>query len=154
MTEPVQDWANHSLFAGLPPRYLESLSHAARVESFDPQEPIFHEGDAANEFYLIHRGNVTIEVFLPERGAVTIQTVGNGDVLGWSWLIEPYQWHFDAHATTRTEVVAFDATSVREGFKADAEFGYLMMKRFVPIIVQRLQATRLQLLDVYHARIG
>lgn len=145
-------WTRLPVFDGLTATHLDLLSQASREEWFDARELLFHEGDEADAFYVVHEGGVTIEVFVPDRGAVTIQTVGSGEILGWSWLVEPYRWHFDAHAVVGTQVVAFDAPAVRAGFESHPEFGYLMLKRLIPIIVQRLQATRLQLLDLYHVR--
>jgi CRP-like cAMP-binding protein len=129
---------------------MDLLARTAQEESFEPRELIFHEGDEADKFYLITEGNVALEIFAHERGPVTIETVGSGEILGWSWLVEPYRWHFDAQATAPTAAMGFDARVVRAGFEAHPNFGYVMMKRFLPIIVRRLQATRLQLLDVYH----
>jgi len=144
------DWRTHPLFVGLPPSYVSFLDQHARVESFTPRELIFHEGEAADNFYLITEGTVAIEVFANERGPVTIQTAGAGEVLGWSWLVEPFRWHFDAQATAHTKTIVFDAKAIRGSFEKQPEIAYTLMKRFAPIIVERLQATRLQLLDVYH----
>ena len=145
-----EHWREHPLFAGLSPSDLEFLSGLATTETFEPRELIFHEGDPADKFYLITEGSVAVEIFARERGPVTIQTVSDGDVLGWSWLVDPYLWLFDAQATMKTETIAFDAAALRARFDEDTELGYRMIKRFFPIVMQRMQATRLQLLDVYH----
>lgn len=150
MTGVSLDWRNHPLFVDLPGPYLELLARRATIETFEPRELIFREGQAADRFYLITEGTVAVEIFANERGPVTIQTEGVGEILGWSWLVEPYMWHFDAQATLPTKVVAFDAKAVRDSFDAHPEVAYILMKRFIPIIVERLQATRFQLLDVYH----
>jgi CRP-like cAMP-binding protein len=147
-----ENWPTHPLFAGLSDSYIDWMARTASEETFEPRELIFHEGEEANTFYLITEGSVAVEVFAHQRGPVTIQTIGVGEILGWSWLVEPYRWHFDAQATAPTETITFDAKRVRESFERHSDFGYAMMNRFLPIVVQRLQATRLQLLDVYHVR--
>ncbi|RMF77093.1 MAG: cyclic nucleotide-binding domain-containing protein [Planctomycetota bacterium] len=147
-----QQWRQHPLFADLPATFVDQMAATATVESFAAREVIFHEGDTANRFHLITAGDVALEVFAHARGPVTIQTLGVGEVLGWSWLIPPYRWHFDAHAVDATDLIVFDAAAARDAFDRHPEFGYAMLKRFLPIIVQRLQATRLQLLDVYDVR--
>ena len=86
------------------------------------------------------------------REPITVETVSEGDVLGWSWLFAPYKWTFDARALELTRVIALDAVCLRGKCEEDAHFGYEMLKRFSEIVVQRLQATRLQLLDVYNVR--
>lgn len=151
MSAPSYDWSKHPLFEGLPAGYIQLLASTARVEKFEPRELIVHEDEPAEKFYLITEGNVVIEIFANGRGPVMIQSVGVGEVLGWSWLVAPFRWHFDARATTATEAIVFDGQVVRSSFASHPDFGYIMLNRFVPIIVQRLQAMSLQLLDVYHA---
>jgi len=145
-----QDWKQYQLFQDLPQSGLELLSRTAREVTYESKEVLFHEGEEADKFFLVMEGNVAIEMFVHNRGPVTIQTIGPGEVLGWSWLVEPYRWHFDAQATMLTTAISFDARLVRESLDRQQEFGFTMIKRFLPIIVERLQATRLQLLDVYH----
>jgi CRP/FNR family transcriptional regulator, cyclic AMP receptor protein len=70
-------------------------------------------------------------------------------VLGWSWLFPPYRWHFDASASAETSAVVLDGACLRGKCEDDASLGYRLMKRFAQLIQQRLQETRLQLLDVY-----
>lgn len=152
MSPQSEEWRQHPLFADLPAALVDQMAATATVESFAAREVIFHEGDPANKFHLITAGDVALEVFAHERGPVKIQTLGVGEVLGWSWLIPPYRWHFDAHAINTTDLIVFDAAAARDAFDQHPEFGYAMLKRFLPIIVQRLQATRLQLLDVYNVR--
>ena len=142
--------AEHPFFDGLPPQYLDLIASAASEAKYEPRELIFHEGDEASEFHVIRRGKVAIEIFTPDRGSVAIETINTGEVLGWSWLIEPYCWLFDAQAIEPTEVIAINALKIRESMAADAALSNELLSRFVPIIVGRLQATRMQLLDLYH----
>jgi CRP-like cAMP-binding protein len=110
---------------------------------------VFREGGDADQFYLIQQGKVALKIFAPERGSITIQTLGEGDVLGWSWLFPPYRWYFDARTLERTNAIAFNGACLRAKMEENPDLGYELMKRFARIIEQRLQATRLQLLDIY-----
>jgi CRP/FNR family cyclic AMP-dependent transcriptional regulator len=92
---------------------------------------------------------VAVEIFAPQKGPITIETVVEGDVLGWSWLVPPYNWRFDARAMEMTRAVALDGVCLRNKCETDHDLGYELMKRFANIIDRRLQATRLQLLDIY-----
>ena len=139
----------HDFFKGLAPNYQALLAGCATNVRFNPNEFIFREGEAADKFYVIRHGKVALDVYIPGRGLETIQTVDEGEVLGWSWLFEPYQWHFDARALDLTRAIAFDGQCLRDKCDTDHELGYDMMKRFAQIIIQRLQATRLQNLDIY-----
>jgi CRP-like cAMP-binding protein len=116
---------------------------------FKAGEIIFREEEAADHFYLIREGKVALEASIPGRSPVLLQTVGENEVLGWSWLFPPYRWHFAARTAETTRALAFDGKCLRNKCDADHDLGYELMKRFASIMLQRLQATRLQLLDVY-----
>jgi len=137
------------LFRGLEPRYLELVTGCASNARFNEGDMIFREGEKADTFFAIRHGRVAIEIFVPQRGAVTIQTVGDGDVLSWSWLFPPYETHFDARCLTLVRAVAFDGACLRGKCEEDPRLGFEFMKRFSQIMAERLQATRLQLLDIY-----
>jgi CRP/FNR family transcriptional regulator, cyclic AMP receptor protein len=141
--------AEHPFFKDLDLRYLELIVGCASNVRFDAGQFIFREGQEANQFYLLRHGKVTLEIFVPGRGSLTIQTLREGDVLGWSWLFPPYHWHFDAQAIELTRAIALDGKCLRTKCEEDHALGYELLKRFSHIMMQRLQATRLQLLDIY-----
>ena len=141
--------AEHPFFRGLDPQYLDLIAGCGANVRFQPGEYVFREGEPADTFYLLRHGKVALEVHLPERGPVTIQTLAGGEVLGWSWLFPPYRWVFDARAVELTRAVAMDGACLRRKAEEDLRLGYELMRRFAQIIVERLQATRLQLLDLY-----
>jgi CRP/FNR family transcriptional regulator, cyclic AMP receptor protein len=139
----------HPFLQGLQENHLRLLVGCASQARFMPGEFVFHMGDEANHFYLIRHGQVALEMHTPDRGAITIETVGESEALGWSWLIPPYRWHLDGRAVETTLALSFDAACLRGKCESDHDLGYEMYKRFAPIIAQRLQATRLQVLDVH-----
>ena len=141
--------AEHHFFQGLDQRYVELLVGCASNVRFDGGQYVFREHDEANHFYLIRHGRISLEIFIPERGTIAIQTIGEGDVLGWSWLIPPYNWRFDARAVDLTRAIALDGKCLRNKCEEDHDLGYELLKRFVHVIEADLAATRLQLLDVY-----
>lgn len=144
--------AEQPFFKGLEPQYLKLLAGCASDAQFEAREFIFHEGEETSQFYLIRNGKVALEILSPERGPITIQTLGQGEVLGWSWLVAPYRKYFDAQAIRPTEAIAFDGACLRVKFEEDPKLGYELLKRFTDVMAQRLQATRLQLLDLYGHR--
>lgn len=145
--EPVL--AAHPFFQGLPEEDLQLLAGCASNVRFEINERIAREGEEANEFYLIREGRVALEVFAPERGSIIIQTLGTGEILGWSWLIPPYRWRFDARAVERTRAIALNGQCLRAKCEENPRLGYELLKRVTSVFVERLLATRLQLLDVY-----
>lgn len=116
--------------------------------SFKGGEAIFFEGDVANRFYLVLEGSVALESRSRERDPIRIQTVGAGDVLGWSWLFSPYLWHFDAHAIDPVKVLFIYGSRLREHCEDDHDFGYELVKRMAEVMMRRLQATRWQLFEI------
>ena len=137
------------IFRGLSPQALELLSGCASNVRFVADEMLFREGDEADVFYVVRHGRVALDMFVPARGPVTIETVDPGEVIGWSWLFPPYRWHFDARALGLVRATRFDAACLREKCEADTAFGYDLMGRFAQVLIERLQWTRLRLLDVY-----
>ena len=140
------------LLEGLGSERLARLAEGAQESRFSAGETLFRRGDAADAFYVLRHGTVALETFVPTRGAVTIETIESGEVLGWSWLFPPYRWHFDARALTDLDAVTFDGAGVRRTCDDDPAFGYFLMGRFAQVLMERLQWTRLRLLDVYGDR--
>lgn len=141
--------AGQPFLQGLAAEHVDLIVGCASNVLFEPGEFVFRAGDEANYFYVVRSGRVSVEVIAPQRGAITIETVGDGDLLGWSWLIPPFQWHFDARALNLTRAIALDARCLRGKCDADPALGYELLKRFSQVMEQRLEATRLQLLDLY-----
>ena len=141
--------AGHPFFEGFETRYMQLITGCASNVRFDAGEYIFHEGEDASHFYLIRQGKVALETWAAQRGPITIETIEAGEVLGWSWLFPPYRWHFSARVVEPVRAIALDGVCLRSKGEADHDLGYQLVKRVAQIMMQRLQATRLQLLDVY-----
>lgn len=142
----------HPFFQGMKPEHLELVAEAARKVKFDTGEVVFREGDCAVDFYVLESGRVLLDTHAPGRGALAIQTLGPGDALGWSWLFPPFVWHFSARALEPTSAICFNGARLRTTCEENCALGYDLMKRVAQVMMQRLQATRLQLLDVYGTR--
>jgi CRP-like cAMP-binding protein len=147
--EPIL--AQHPFFEGLDPAYLKLLVGCASNVRFQPGAYLFRQGEEATHFYLLRRGRVAVEIYAPQRPPIVVQTVEEGEIVGWSWLIPPHQWRFDARVVEATRAIALDGKCLRGKCEANHDLGYELLKRFAHITTQRLEATRLQLLDVYTA---
>jgi CRP-like cAMP-binding protein len=145
VASPEQILRKHPFLQDLAPDYLQFMVESASEVRFEAGQYILREGEAANQLYLINYGKVALGSFMPGRGFTTIDTLGDGKVLGWSWLIPPHSWHFDALTIIPTLVVALDGQRLRDRCEADHDFGYELLKRLALIIGQRLRATRLRL---------
>jgi len=145
MPAALAEVAEHPFLRGLNERHFEALAACAMRLHFNAGDVIFREGDPANRFYLIIKGKIAIESDSGEK-RLTVQTVGAGNVLGWSWLFPPYYLHFNARALEPTEVMFFYGTRLREMCDEDPELGYEMLKRIAKVVIERLVTTEKKLL--------
>jgi CRP/FNR family transcriptional regulator, cyclic AMP receptor protein len=141
--------AEAKAFNGMSQEHLALIAGCAQNKVFQDGEYLMREGDPADSFHVVRLGRVALEIFVPQRGAVVLETVEDGDLVGWSWLTPPFRVHLDARAVGSAHVVAFDAACLRGKADEDPVLGYELMRRFIPVIVERLQATRIRMLDVY-----
>jgi CRP/FNR family transcriptional regulator, cyclic AMP receptor protein len=136
------------MFRNLTPKQIKTIAEVGEEVQFADGRTLMVEGGPADAFYLIRDGFVALEVQAP-TGTITIETLHSGDPVGWSWLFEPYLAHFDARSRGSTRAIRFDAAALRLRSGEDPELGYELMRSFTSVIVERLQSTRLQLLDIY-----
>jgi CRP-like cAMP-binding protein len=146
---PIELLAQHPLLKDMPTHDLQLIASYGEPKIFSAGDYLAREHQNADYFYLIHSGQVAIEIFFPGRGALTLQTLRDGDIVGWSWLFPPFRWTFDIRAQTTVQTTALDGCRLRAKCAEDPRLGYELMQRFAAIVVDRLQATRLQLADLY-----
>lgn len=142
----------HPFFKGLKAEYLDIIVGCASNVRFKEGETIAQEGAAADKFYLIREGRVAIEINVTNHRSITIQTIEDGEILGWSWLIPPHYNRFDARAVTDVHAIALDGKCLRTKCENDHDLGYELLKRLAAIFTQRLAETRKQLINIYETR--
>lgn len=139
---------NHPFFQALSAAHLDVLTGCARLTRFPGGTLILHQGDAADRFFLIEEGCVALEADRHDQGTIRIQTLGTGDVLGWSWLFPPYYCHFSARTVEPTETIIFDAIGLRARFHQVPDLGNVLVERMAQVVVKRLEATQTQLVEI------
>ena len=144
----------HLLFRNFHPDLLELMAGCGHNVHFEAGTQIFSEGAPADEFYVLRSGKVSIGVAVPNRGTILVETLGPDEVLGVSWPFPPYRWEFDSVTIDETSAIAMDAECLRNKCDEDPILGYQVFKAFALLMRDRLQATRLQLLDVYGNHAG
>jgi CRP/FNR family transcriptional regulator, cyclic AMP receptor protein len=137
-------FAGHAFLRGLSQRDLLALASVARPFTTAAGQYVAREGETAHAFYLVQSGHLALETRSPEGGQVSVQTVGPGEVVGWSWLVPPYRWQFDCRALDRAQGLVLDGEWLRERCELDHEFGYHLLKHLVVVIGNRLAAARRQ----------
>ncbi len=143
--------ANHPLFAGLDPELGRSAAATAQERDFAAGDLLAREGTTADTLLLVLRGKVALEVGAADRPTLTVQTVGPWEGVGWSWFVPPFRWRFDARAVKPTHAVVLNGPALREILSRHPSWGFAFLVRFLPLIAERLENTRIQLLDI-HAR--
>ena len=137
----------HPFFLGLKPDQLEILLGCASEAKFQADQVLFREGEPASRFYLVGSGRVAIEARQPANATALVQTLGPGDVLGWSWLFSPFTWHFQARALAPTQAIVLDGARRLVKAENNPEFGYALMKRVAQVVIHRRQAARQPLIE-------
>ncbi|TFE68724.1 Crp/Fnr family transcriptional regulator [Methylacidiphilum caldifontis] len=141
--------SEHPFLRDIREDYIDTLSELVMNVSYKAQSYLFLEGQKADQFFLIQKGLIALESYFPDRGFLTLQTVGAGHVVGWSWICPPFLWHFSARVVEPVDALVFDAVRLNQTMEANPSLGYAITKRIIPLILDRLQATRLQFLDIY-----
>jgi CRP-like cAMP-binding protein len=143
LTEAI---ARHPFFRGMQPEHLTRLASGAKFAEFKSGDVLFREKEPASQFFLIEQGKVVLEARESPQRATPVQTLGPGDVLGWSWLFPPFTWHFQARAAAPTKVLVLNGAHLLVTAEDEPAFGFELMKRVAQIVIQRLQVTRDRLL--------
>ncbi|RPI26367.1 MAG: cyclic nucleotide-binding domain-containing protein [Actinobacteria bacterium] len=151
MTTLAEILGTHPFFFGMRPEHLDIIARCATPADFGTGKTIFTAGDEADACYLLLDGDVALELVAPGQGPHVIETLHSGEIFGWSWLVEPYRWMFDAQALTEVRAIRFDAKCLWAAKEADPQLGFDLLRRFVAVIVDRMQAARMQLMDIYGA---
>jgi len=140
---------SHPFFAGLNAGAMRLIAGCASNVHFAEGEFLFQEGHEANQFWVIRRGRVAMQLESPGRGAIVTDTMDEGEMVGWSWLVPPYRFFADGRAVTPVSATALDGACLRGKCEADPELGYQLLKRVTSVMYQRLLSTRIRLLDLY-----
>ena len=142
----------HPFFHDLTDDDLAFLVSCAKNERFEVGDYIFREGGNADKVYLLRHGQVSVQVHVPGKEAQVLRTLAEGDILGWSWIVEPYRWTFDAKVTRLARVVSLNAVCLRKKLETNHELGYRLMRKVVGTMADRLHAAQMQMLDVYGSK--
>lgn len=141
----------HPFLEGLKPELIAALTGCAKNRKYEAGEYLTREGEPAEHFFLLRGGRAALRIHHASVGGLTIQTVGPGGVVGWSWLIAPHRYRFDAQALEPVTVIEFDGKCLREKCEENMALGYELFKRVSEALLERIDAMHLQLLDVYRS---
>jgi len=136
-------------FQGLGEEAIAFISGCGSIVQIEANQFIFREAEPAEFFYVLRSGRVALEIHGPEQGSLVLDVLGEGDIVGASWLFPPYRWELDARAVEPVRAVRLDATCLRAKCEDDPRLGFELMKRLAEIMRGRMQSARMRLLDLY-----
>ena len=142
--------SSHAFFSGMDSNYVDFLANSIDERQIGKGEVLFHQGDRADKFYLLREGKVSVQVPALVGPVLEIQILGKDQILGWSWLISPYRWHFLARAVEDSTILEFDGSAILAHCDEDPKFGYELLKRFAALMSERLEAARLKMMDQWN----
>lgn len=150
MSEAIRDLVQrHAFLDGLPERAVDLVAEHAVAGTYRPGDVLFREGEPADLMFLLTQGHVAIEIHAPNRGPIVVETLAPGHIVGLSWAAPPFRYGFDARAIDEVEGVEVDSAHLRAALAADPGVGFPFLERLSAVILERLQATRVRLLDLY-----
>ncbi|GGM19206.1 hypothetical protein GCM10010129_74320 [Streptomyces fumigatiscleroticus] len=133
----------------LPVEHRGRLMRIARDVTFGAGSRLFEEGRRADRFWIVRTGTVVLDLHVPGRRAAVIESLGHGELVGWSWHYPPHVWQLGAEALSPVRAHEFDADTVRALCVQDPEFGRAVATWVGQVVAHRLHATRVRLLDLY-----
>ena len=140
----------HEFFSELSEDVLKFLCECASAREIKKEQILFRQGERADKFYVIRNGRISVQIPALMGPTLEIQALGQDQVLGWSWLISPYQWNFQAKAEEDSELLEFDGTAVLARCEQEPKFGYELLKRFAALMSERLDAARQKMMDEWN----
>ena len=142
--------SNHTFFSGLREDFVTLLGQYVSTLEVEKGHILFQQGERADKFYIIRHGRISVQIPALMGPTLEIQSLRTDQVLGWSWLISPYQWHFQAKAEENSMLLAFDGASILEKCEQEPKFGYELLKRFAALMSERLDVSRQKMMDEWN----
>lgn len=142
--------STHAFFSGLDDSFMKFLSNSVKELRIKKGDVLFQQGERADKFYLLRNGQVSVQVPALMGPTLEIQTLGEDQMLGWSWLIPPYRWNFQARAVEDSDLLEFDGSAILARCEEDPKFGYELLKRFAALMSERLDAARQKMMDEWN----
>ncbi|MEZ5581756.1 MAG: Crp/Fnr family transcriptional regulator [Candidatus Competibacteraceae bacterium] len=150
-TSPIKDYLSaQEFFSGLNPKYIGFLARSAGEQQIEPNQILFRPGEQAHHFYLIRSGSIIMEIPALTGPTLEVQSLGPDRILGWSWLIPPYKWSFQARAEQPSTLLVFDGDAVLARCEKEPRFGYELFKRFASLMSERLEVARKKMMSQWN----
>jgi CRP-like cAMP-binding protein len=151
---PLETLKNIQFLQDFSDDHLQHLASLAEINEFPADSVVFRDGQRSSSVYLLVRGDINLELNVPTRGAMQFQTVGSGELLGWTPVLGLGPMTATASVQTPSTLLVLDAAQIQAFCASDLSFGFAFMQRIAQVLATRLSSTRLLLMDLYHDFIG
>ena len=141
--------AGNKFFSGLEDTAIDFLAANASPRQLTEGQMLFHQGEPADHFYLMRAGHLSLEIPAIEGPVLELQDIGPGQIVGWSWLIPPGQWQFQARARTAIDCLQFDGKAILAHCEAEPAFGFEIARRFSGLMSERLHFARQKMMQAW-----
>lgn len=144
----------HPFVEGASDQFLNELEEFSKEAHFETGEVILTKGHYADRCFLLREGHVQLDLSDHGQSPAVLQLLGPGDLIGWSWLYPPFQWHFTAQAIEPCEAIELNAASLLIRAEENPTFGYELMKRISKQLIRRLEVARDRLVSEVRCKEG
>ena len=132
------------LFHGLEWHVLDTIANLAQVQTFEKGEILFHQGALADRLFVLEYGSV--ELGIEGRGISVHQLSNQGDVFGWSSVVEEGRYTSTAVSVAQTRVLSLDAIRLNKILSNHPKAGFVVLRRLGNIFSKRLLSAYLEIL--------
>jgi CRP-like cAMP-binding protein len=140
----------HEFFSEFSDDVLKFLCECSSMREIKKGQILFLQGEHADRFYVIRKGRISLQMPAIMGPTMEIQSVDEGQILGWSWLISPYQWNFQTKAEEDSELLQFDGTAILARCEQEPKFGYELLKKFAVLMSVGLNAARQKMMNEWN----
>jgi CRP/FNR family transcriptional regulator, cyclic AMP receptor protein len=140
----------HEFFSEFSDDVLKFLCECSSMRKIKKGEILFLQGEHADKFYVIRNGRISLQMPAIMGPTLEIQTLDKDQVLGWSWLISPYQWNYQTKAEEDSELLQFDGAAILARCEQEPKFGYELLKKFAALMSIGLNAARQKMMNEWN----
>lgn len=125
---------------------LEQIVALCSEQVYEPGTTIFQTGSMAEQVFVLVEGKVALQMEAPIgqlqlRKRVTLDTIGNGELFGWSGMVEPYVYTLSAICLRTSTILSIDARKLSSLLEENCPIAYEVLQGLTVVISSRLHDT-------------
>ena len=133
------------LFQGLSESQLSQIRTIGSEASVQAGQWLFHEGDAAEQMYVLKDGAVELLTTVEEVELPITIVRKPGNCFGTSTMVPPHQYSLSARCAEDGKLLSIKKTDLEQLIKADLDLGHAILVNLAKHFLDRLKETRQEL---------